>query len=88
MSKREKLLVLLAMILLVIGAILIEKKLYIVIGFIAICICIYLVLKSILSAENYERANENAKKNYKRYKMAIEALNGAICEWNDKTKKL
>lgn len=88
MSKGEKLLVLLAVILLVTGAIIMEKELYEVIGFIAICTCIYLALKSILTTDNYEKANANAKKNYKRYKMAIDALNGAICEWNDNTKKL
>ena len=45
-------------------------------GFIAMCICIYLMKRFILKKEEYEKANKMSKTNYKRYNMAIEALNG------------
>lgn len=57
-------------------------------GFIAICICIYLMKRIILKKEEYEKANKMSKTNYKRYNMAIEALNGSIWEWDDKSKIL
>lgn len=88
MSKREKILILIAIIFFLIGSIFVERRLYILINVLAIFMCIYLGVRFILQTEDFIKVNENAKVNYKRYKMAIEALNGAIWEWDDKSKIL
>lgn len=88
MSKREKILSLITIIFLMMGYIYIEKNIYGIISFLAIPICSYLGIKFILKTEDYAKLNETAKVNYKRYKMAIDALNGAIWEWDDKSKSL
>ena len=88
MSKREKILSLITIIFLMMGYIYIEKNIYGIISFLAIPICSYLGIKFILKTEDCAKLNETAKVNYKRYKMAIDALNGAIWEWDDKSKNL